>query len=102
MNTMGAADIGDDLGSRATLVQFSTAFCRPCGATRATLAHVASDTPGVAHVEIDAEANLELVRRLDVRQTPTTLVLDQVGKVIARASGAPRVGQVRAALPATD
>ncbi|MCG6498188.1 hypothetical protein MCM47_28745 [Kitasatospora sp. A2-31] len=30
---LSAADLGGPLGERATLVQFSTAFCQPCRAT---------------------------------------------------------------------
>jgi thiol-disulfide isomerase/thioredoxin len=90
---------GADLGERATLVQFSSAFCAPCRATRRILAEVADVVPGVTHVEIDAESHLDLVRRLDVLRTPTTLVLDAAGRVTNRASGQPRKEQVLAALP---
>ncbi len=80
-------------------MQFSSAFCAPCRATRRILAEVADVVPGVTHVEIDAESHLDLVRRLDVMRTPTTLVLDAVGRVTNRASGQPRKEQVLAALP---
>jgi thiol-disulfide isomerase/thioredoxin len=86
------------LGERATLLQFSTAFCAPCRATRRTLAEVAEVVPGVVHVEIDAEHHLDLVRRLRVARTPTTLVLDARGREVSRASGAPRKEQVLGAL----
>src|SRR3712207_2524161 len=49
------------LGARATLVQFSSAFCAPCRTTRAVLADVAQREAGVNHVELDAERNLDLV-----------------------------------------
>jgi thiol-disulfide isomerase/thioredoxin len=91
-------DLGQALGKRATLVQFSTAFCQPCRATRRVLAGVAGDVEGVAHVEIDAESRLDLVRRLDVKRTPTVLVLDAAGRVVRRASGQPRTVDVVAAL----
>jgi thiol-disulfide isomerase/thioredoxin len=97
---LGADDLGADLGERATLVQFSSAFCQPCRATRRILDDVARDVSGVAHVEIDAESHLELVRRLDVRRTPTVLVLDAHGRVVRRASGQPRRVDVIAALGA--
>ncbi|MBB5787952.1 thioredoxin domain-containing protein [Jiangella mangrovi] len=97
---LGPDVLGAPLGSRATLVQFSTAFCQPCRAARATLAHVAADTDGVVHVEIDAEHHLDLVRRLNILRTPTTLVLDGDGRIVRRATGAPRLADVRAALPA--
>ena len=93
-----ADDLGESLGERATLVQFSTAFCQPCRATRRVLAGVAQDVSGVAHVEIDAESRLDLVRRLNVKRTPTVLVLDAAGRVVRRASGQPRTVDVVAAL----
>jgi thiol-disulfide isomerase/thioredoxin len=95
---LGRDDLGADLGERATLVQFSSAFCQPCRATRRILSDVSRDVAGVAHVEIDAESHLDLVRRLDVRRTPTVLVLDAKGIVVRRASGQPRRVDVIAAL----
>lgn len=92
------ADIGIPFGSRATLVQFSSAFCAPCRATRRILTDVAETVDGVAHVEIDAESRLDLVRRLDVRRTPTTFVLGPDGQISHRASGEPRKADVIAAL----
>ncbi|MEU2655720.1 thioredoxin family protein [Streptomyces sp. NPDC007325] len=92
------AELGADLGERATLVQFSTAFCQPCRATRRTLAEVAAMVPGVAHVEIDAEERLGLVRALGITRTPTVLVLDAAGRIVRRAAGQPRRVDVIAAL----
>ena len=90
--------IGADLGSRATLLQFSTVFCGPCRATRLLIEDVTADMADVAHVEIDAEANLELVRTLDIRSTPTTLFLDAHGHEVGRAMGAPKRDQVLKAI----
>ena len=95
---LAASDLGSPLGERATLVAFSSAFCQPCRATRRVLDQVSAQVPGVTHVEIDAESHLELVRRLDVRRTPTVLVLDAAGRVVRRASGQPRPADVVAAL----
>jgi thiol-disulfide isomerase/thioredoxin len=92
------AELGLPLGERATLVQFSTAFCAPCRATRRILAEVAGMTDGVAHVEIDAESHLDLVRRLDILRTPTVLVLGPDGRIAKRASGQPRKADVIAAI----
>ena len=86
------------LGDRATLLQFSSAFCAPCRATRRTLSEVAAVVPGVEHLEVDAEHHLELVRSLGILRTPTTLVLDAAGREVTRAAGAPRKEQVLAAL----
>ncbi|MBD0740006.1 TlpA family protein disulfide reductase [Streptomyces sp. CBMA29] len=95
-----AADLGGPLGERATLVQFSSAFCAPCRATRRVLDEVAGMVDGVRHVEIDAEAHLELVRRLSVLKTPTVFVLDADGAIVRRAAGQPRKADVIAALGA--
>jgi thiol-disulfide isomerase/thioredoxin len=88
----------DSLGERATLLQFSSAFCAPCRATRHVLGDIAERTPGVSHVEVDAESHLDVVRRLGILRTPTTLVLDAAGREVVRAAGAPRAEQVLAAL----
>jgi thiol-disulfide isomerase/thioredoxin len=91
-------DLRTELGDRATLVQFSSAFCAPCRATRVLLTDIAGKVPGVRYVELDAESNLELVRRLDVRRTPTVLVLDHAGRIAVRASGLPKRAAVLSAL----
>lgn len=98
VDRMTAGDVGAPLGERATLVQFSTAFCQPCRGARQVLGEVAGMVAGVVHVDVDAEANLELVRRLDVMRTPTVLVLDADGVVVRRATGLPRKADVIAAL----
>ena len=91
---------GAALGSRATLVQFSTAFCQPCRATRRILGEVAGMVDGVQVVDIDAESQLGLVRRLDIRRTPTVLILDARGDIRHRAVGQPRKADVIQALGA--
>jgi thiol-disulfide isomerase/thioredoxin len=92
------ADLGGPLGEQATLVQFSTAFCAPCRPTRQILGQVAGMVDGVTHVEIDAAARLDLVRRLRINSTPTVLVLDRDGAIVKRAAGLPRKADVIAAL----
>ena len=86
------------LGQRATLVQFSSAFCAPCRATRRILTEVAGMTEGVEYIEVDAESRLDLVRTLHVLRTPTVLVTDSAGRIVKRASGQPRKPDVIAAL----
>lgn len=95
-----AETIGAPLGDQVTLVQFSSAFCTPCRATRALLADIAGRTEGVETVEIDAESHLELVRELNIMRTPTVLVLDSAGAVTTRASGLPQRAQVMSAIRA--
>ncbi len=93
-------EIGGEFGSRATFVQFSSAFCTPCRATRALLTDITADLDDVKHIEIDAEKNLDLVRKLDIRSTPTTLVLNSEGIEVGRAIGAPKRGEILATLAA--
>ncbi|MEV0622935.1 thioredoxin family protein [Nonomuraea sp. NPDC050404] len=97
---LSVTDLGAALGERATLVQFSTAFCQPCRATRRVLADVSALVPGVVHIEIDAESRLDLMRRLEITGTPTVFVLDPAGAVVKRAAGLPRKAEVLAALAA--
>ena len=98
VSVLHGADIEHDLGERATLLQFSSAFCAPCRVARRVLTEVAAVVPGVVHVEVDAEHHLELVRRLGVTRTPTTLILDSHGREVSRASGAPKRDEVIATL----
>ncbi len=92
------ADLGGPLGRRATLVQFSTAFCAPCRPTRQLLGQVAGMVDGVTHLEVDAAERLDLVRRLRINSTPTVLVLDPHGAIVKRAAGLPRKADVIAVL----
>ena len=92
------AAVGAQLGERATLLQFSSAFCAPCRATRRVLGEVIDLVEGVAHVEVDAEQHLEATRAFSILRTPTTVVLDATGVEVTRATGAPTRAQVLAAV----
>jgi thiol-disulfide isomerase/thioredoxin len=94
-----------ELGARPqdadlTVVQFSTAFCGPCRATRARLQQLQTTRPGLAYLHVDAESHLDAVRALDVRRTPTLFYLDRSGAVIGRSSGAPRPDELTALVDA--
>ena len=95
---LSAAALGSELGERATLVQFSSAFCSPCRATRTLLRDVTSRIDDVAYVDIDAESHLALVRQLGITRTPTVVVLDSEGAVVRQVIGLPRREQVVAVL----
>jgi len=94
------AIIGAPRGARATFVQFSTPMCAKCPGTAVLLKRVAGEQPHVAWVEIDAAERLDLARELNIMRTPTTLVLDSDGLVVARMDGAPTEAQAREALEA--
>ena len=95
-----AAIVGTELGSRATMVQFSSAFCTPCRATKVLLEDMVKNMPDVRYAHIDAESHLELGRKLDIRSTPTTLFLNSAGVEVGRAMGTPKRAQVQAAISA--
>ena len=96
--SLTGTELGQPLGSQATLLQFSSSFCAPCRAARQLLSDVAARNTGVAHVEIDVADRLDLVRLLDVRRTPTLFVLGPQGQITGRASGLPRRDEVMAAV----
>ena len=77
-----------------TVVQFSTAFCAPCRATKARLEQLQTSRPGLAVVHVDAESHLDEVRELDVRRTPTLFYVGRDGQLLGRSSGAPRAQEL--------
>ncbi|MBY3554552.1 thioredoxin family protein [Modestobacter lapidis] len=83
-----------------TVVQFSTAFCGPCRATRARLQQLRTSRPGLAYVHVDAESHLGAVRALGVQRTPTLFYVDRSGAVVGRADGAPPLPRLAAVVDA--
>jgi thiol-disulfide isomerase/thioredoxin len=83
-----------------TVVQFSTAFCGPCRATKARLRQMQATRPGLAVIQVDAESHLDEVRELDVRRTPTLFYLGRDGRLVGRSSGAPRPDELTALVDA--
>ncbi|SDP63604.1 Thiol-disulfide isomerase or thioredoxin [Klenkia soli] len=83
-----------------TVVQFATAFCAPCRATKARLAQLQTRHPALAAVHVDAESHLDAVRALDVRRTPTLFYLGRDGALLGRSSGAPRPDELQALVAA--
>ena len=73
-------------------------MCAKCPGTRVLLQGVAAEHKGVNHVEIDAAERLDMAREFDIMRTPTILVLNHEGVVVARMSGAPSVAQALEAL----
>ncbi|MFL6113255.1 MAG: thioredoxin family protein [Catenulispora sp.] len=94
---LAAADLGIELDTRATLVQFSSKICRYCGPTRRVLTEIA-DRHAVTYIDIDAEERLDLARRLTVLRTPTVLLLDGDGRITHRVTGPPRRAELAAAV----
>ena len=89
------AEFAGAYGKRVTILQFSTTFCSQCRAAKSLISDVVKDEKDISYLEIDAESNLALVRKVDVRSTPTTIFLDKAGYEIARATGAPKRDQLQ-------
>lgn len=92
------AGLGVEPDGGVTLVQFSSAFCAPCRATKRICTEVVGMLDGVRHVEVDAESHLDAVRALGVLRTPTLFLVDRTGRIARRASGTPSKPQLIAAL----
>lgn len=90
--------LGWTAGTPLTLVQFSSAFCAPCRATRVLCEQAAATVAGVRHLEVDAESHLAAVRELGILRTPTVLLVDASGRVVQRASGQPTRAQLLGAI----
>ena len=81
-----------------TVVHFSAVWCGPCAGVRRVVDQVCAELPGVAHVEIDMDANPEAARRLSVLSLPTTFIFDAHGVQRYRTSGVPTAADLRSAL----
>ena len=93
-------DVGDLGLSRTgpTIVHFSAVWCGPCAGVRQVVNRVCADNPGVAHVEIDMDADPAAARRLSVLSLPTTFVFDAEGRQRYRSTGVPSAADLRSAL----
>ena len=97
-----AADFGLmlNVSNSATVLLFTSTFCSECRTAKAIVKDVLKDYKDISYIEVDAESNLDLVRRVDIRSTPTTIFLDSRGFEIARAKGAPKRDQLIKAIKA--
>ena len=70
--------------ARTTLVQFSTHTCTPCSRARTIWLDLTEKYPNqIRWVEIDAAQKVELLQKLHITRTPTTLVVDsENGKIV--------------------
>jgi len=97
--TPSLAELGISLqAERATIVQFTGEFCGSCAQARAMVERILLDSPEVGHIEVDVADNLNAVRALDIRRTPTLIIVDRHGVPVHRASGMPREAELREAV----
>lgn len=79
-----------EFGSRLTFLQFSSEFCNQCVQTARILGELETQSDEVLHLEVDLTNRLDLAKKYQVLQTPTTLILDRRGVVKSRIGGAPK------------
>lgn len=72
---------------------YTSAFCAPCHAARATLAEAARLVPAAELIEYDVASSAERAERLGIRSTPTVIVRGADGEPVFRAEGAPSLAQ---------
>ena len=92
------SELGHDMGSHATVLQFSSPYCQPCKATHDLIAKHTENLVGVAHIDLQVADHLDMVNKLHVMRTPTTVLLDRKGAVRYRTDGVPRMEEFAAAL----
>ena len=93
-----AAELGHQMGSSATFIQFSSPFCQPCKATHDMIGNLIAGKPDVTHVDLQVADHLDLVNQLNIMRTPTTVLLNSHGHIEYRVEGAPRSGELAEAL----
>lgn len=81
-------------GETATIILFSSAFCSKCRIVKSKFDSYVEFFPEMSFVEIDVEANLQLVRNRKIFSTPTTVVLNRDRFEIARVLGIPKPYQL--------
>jgi thiol-disulfide isomerase/thioredoxin len=89
---LGLSDAGP------SVVHFSADWCGPCASVRRVVDQVCADLPGVAHVEIDIDANPVAAKQLSVLSLPTTFIFDAGGRQRYRSAGVPKATDLRTAL----
>jgi thiol-disulfide isomerase/thioredoxin len=75
-------------GERLTFLQFSSEFCSQCVQTARVYKDLEQHSEGILHIEVDITNRLDLAKKYNILQTPTTLVLDASGRVTSRIGGA--------------
>ncbi|MBN9612804.1 MAG: thioredoxin family protein [Actinobacteria bacterium] len=98
---LATAGSAPGFGERGTVVQFSTAYCSRCPATRRTITETVAARPELAFVHLDVTDRPDLASRFRLSQTPTVLILDHLGVPRARLSGAVSAEALHAGLDST-
>ena len=75
-------------GERVTFLQFSSEVCSQCVQTARLFHELEAQHDDVLHLEVNITNRLDLAKKFNILQTPTTLVLDKNGVVTSRIGGA--------------
>ncbi|MHA6792240.1 thioredoxin family protein [Pseudonocardia bannensis] len=96
----GWALAGHDPGEhdQVLLLQVSSPVCAPCRQTATLLTDLASRTPALVHVEVDAAEHPQVAGELGIMRTPTVVAFDRSGAELLRVSGVPRLRELESAL----
>jgi thiol-disulfide isomerase/thioredoxin len=84
-----------EFGKKITFLQFSTEMCSQCRQTAHLLGEFESQNPDVLHIEFDLTHRLDVAKKFNILQTPTTLVLDSHGRVTSRIGGAAKTQTIQ-------
>lgn len=84
-----------EFGKKITFLQFSTEVCSQCRQTARLLGEFEAQNPDVLHVEFDLTHRLDIAKKFNILQTPTTLVLDSHGRVTSRIGGAAKTQTIQ-------
>jgi len=77
-----------EFGERVTFLQFSSEVCSQCAQTARLFHELEAQHDDILHIEVDITNRLDLAKKFNILQTPTTLVLDKNGVVTSRIGGA--------------
>ena len=84
-----------EFGKKITFLQFSTEFCSQCRQTARLLGDFEQQNPDVLHIEYDLTHRIDVAKKFNILQTPTTLVLDSRGRVTSRIGGAAKTQTIQ-------
>ena len=84
-----------NFGKKVTFLQFSTEVCSQCRQTARLLGEFEAQNPEVLHIEFDLTHRLDVAKKFNILQTPTTLVLDGNGRVTSRIGGAAKTQTIQ-------
>lgn len=77
---------------------WTSAFCAPCRSARRVVQRAADLVPALRTIEVDVADHVERAAAEGIAGTPTVLLRDGDGREVFRATGAPTLPQLLAAV----